>query len=165
MSVIVNGRWDEEDFEEERRQVLAKWPTGEDVDFEEACEYLRKLPESKIAYNKFVNAVEEEITMVQPRAGIAPLEAFIDMLRDETSPVREGRRGYQGKREDGEISVKWLSSGKLRSHWLPHIAGGCQCSVGAQAGRTRYAFLCRNRLCCWIHCSVGRRYRQWFTAS
>ncbi|MFH1446362.1 MAG: methylaspartate mutase subunit E, partial [Chloroflexota bacterium] len=80
MSVVIKGRWDEEAFEKERREVLATWPTGKQVDFKEACSYLKKLPEGKIAYNKFINAVAEGITMVQPRAGIAPLEAFIDTL-------------------------------------------------------------------------------------
>lgn len=80
MTEIINGRWEEEEFAKERKQVLATWPTGEQVNFEEACNYQRKLPENKIAYRKFVTALNEETTMVQPRAGIAPLKAFIDML-------------------------------------------------------------------------------------
>jgi len=134
MSVIVNGRWDEEDFEEERRQVLAKWPTGEDVDFEEACEYLRKLPESKIAYNKFVNAVEEEITMVQPRAGIAPLEAFIDMLlmlQDyggaDLLPVTVDSETRHHRYEKAEEGIKASEkTGKSALNGFPGGVTGCR---------------------------------------
>lgn len=79
MDVIV-GKWEEQEFEKERKSVLSSWPTGYQIDFKEAVEYQRCLPEAKIATSKFMKARDEGVTLVQPRAGIAPLDAFINML-------------------------------------------------------------------------------------
>jgi methylaspartate mutase epsilon subunit len=81
MAEVIVGKWKEQDFEKERKSVLASWPTGSQVNFQEGVEYQRHLPETKRATLKFAKAKEDGITLIQPRAGIAPLDAFIDMLQ------------------------------------------------------------------------------------
>ena len=41
---IQNKRLSNETFEQIRREVLAQWPTGKDVDLQEAVEYTRMNP-------------------------------------------------------------------------------------------------------------------------
>ena len=40
-------KWTEEEFFEMRKEVLKGWPTGKDVNLEEAVAYHKALPESK----------------------------------------------------------------------------------------------------------------------
>ena len=49
---VKQKRIDEDRFLEMRKEVLAQWPTGKEVDLEEAVAYQRSLPESKNAYPK-----------------------------------------------------------------------------------------------------------------
>ena len=39
-----NKKISEADFMAERKEVLATWPTGKDVDLKDAIEYLKKIP-------------------------------------------------------------------------------------------------------------------------
>ena len=43
----VNKKIDEARFSTMRQEVLSLWPTGKEVDFDEAVEYHKGLPESK----------------------------------------------------------------------------------------------------------------------
>jgi methylaspartate mutase epsilon subunit len=45
---VSNKRVDDELLMRKRREELNKWPTGREVDFEEAAAYQRSLPDSKI---------------------------------------------------------------------------------------------------------------------
>ncbi len=45
---IRNKRWSDEEFLERRKGVLSRWPTGKDIDLDEAIEYHKRLPESKV---------------------------------------------------------------------------------------------------------------------
>jgi methylaspartate mutase epsilon subunit len=57
--------------------VRANWPTGEDVDFEEAIAYHESLPETKC----FADVLESaERPLLQPRAGVPCLEDQIELL-------------------------------------------------------------------------------------
>ena len=44
---VRNQKWSDEEFQEERRKVLALWPTGKDVDLDEAIEFHKTLPAKK----------------------------------------------------------------------------------------------------------------------
>ncbi|SEF85135.1 Glutamate mutase subunit E [Caloramator fervidus] len=78
---LKNKKWTEEEFFKVRQEVLNQWPTGKDVDLEEAAEYLRKVPEHKSFPAKLKKAKEEGITLAQPRAGVALIEDHINLLR------------------------------------------------------------------------------------
>ena len=42
-----NERWSDADFKRERERVLALWPTGKEIDLEEAVDFHLALPETK----------------------------------------------------------------------------------------------------------------------
>jgi methylaspartate mutase epsilon subunit len=78
---LKQKRIDEDQFLEMRKLVLSLWPTGKEVDLQEAVEYQRALPEGK----HFGRAVEklhrEGRTVVFPRAGTPILEDQISLCR------------------------------------------------------------------------------------
>lgn len=78
---LKNKKWTEEEFFEMRKEVLAQWPTGKDVDLDEAIKYLKGLPDSKNFAKKLVAAKEAGKTLAQPRAGVALLDEHITLLK------------------------------------------------------------------------------------
>lgn len=77
---LKNKKWTEEEFFNTRSEVLQQWPTGKDVNLQEAADYLKKLPESKNFSAKLKKAKKEGITLAQPRAGVALIDAHIELL-------------------------------------------------------------------------------------
>ncbi len=78
---LSNARWSDAYFKQEREKALALWPTGKEVDLEEAIEYHRSLPDEK-NYAKVVRKARKEgRTLVQPRGGVALIEDHIKLLR------------------------------------------------------------------------------------
>lgn len=78
---LINKKWSEESFLEERKAVLATWPTGKDVDLDEAIEYQRSIPQEKRFQTKLEDAIKKDITLLQPRAGVPLVDAHIKLLR------------------------------------------------------------------------------------
>lgn len=78
---LRNKKWTEEEFFQERELVLNQWPTGKEVDLQEAVDYLKKIPDHKNFAKKLVKAKEEGVTLAQPRAGVALLDEHIELLR------------------------------------------------------------------------------------
>lgn len=77
---LKNKKWTEEEFFNTRSEVLEQWQTGKDVNLQEAADYLKKLPESKNFSAKLKKAKKEGITLAQPRAGVALIDAHIELL-------------------------------------------------------------------------------------
>jgi methylaspartate mutase epsilon subunit len=80
-STIRNKRIDEDVFLEMRAPVLAQWPTGREVDLEEAIEYQKNLPDSKNMMKITQQLHEEGKTVVFPRAGTPLVEDAISLYR------------------------------------------------------------------------------------
>ena len=78
---IQNKRLSNETFEQIRREVLAQWPTGKDVDLQEAVEYHKSMPKERIFSTKLVEAKKAGKTLVQPRAGVPVLEEHIKLMQ------------------------------------------------------------------------------------
>ncbi|MEE9417989.1 MAG: hypothetical protein V3W43_00845, partial [Desulfatiglandaceae bacterium] len=78
---LKNQRWSDEEFQRERKKVLALWPTGKDVDLDEAIEFHQSLPSTKNYAKEVVRAKSEGRTLVQPRGGVALIEEHIKLLR------------------------------------------------------------------------------------
>lgn len=78
---ISNKRISDEEFAALRKEVLAQWPTGAEVDIDEAVEYHKNMPESRDFGRKLIKAKEEKRTLVQPRAGVPALEEHIKLLQ------------------------------------------------------------------------------------
>jgi methylaspartate mutase epsilon subunit len=78
---LNNRRWSEEELFAERKNVLSLWPTGKEVDLEEAVEYLERLPPEKSYARAIVEAEKQGRTLVQPRGGVALVEDHIALLQ------------------------------------------------------------------------------------
>jgi methylaspartate mutase epsilon subunit len=77
---LNNQRWSDEEFFAEREKVLSLWPTGREIDLEEAAEYLRRLPSERNYAGKIVEAEKDGRTLVQPRGGVALVEDHLALL-------------------------------------------------------------------------------------
>ena len=78
---VRNKKLDEKEFLKGRREVLAMWPTGKEVDLEEAVEYHKQLPDHKNFMKASERLRREGKTVVFPRAGTPILEAEIELVR------------------------------------------------------------------------------------
>ncbi|HPX70486.1 MAG TPA: methylaspartate mutase subunit E [Bacillota bacterium] len=78
---IRNKRIPQGEFEALRAEVLTQWPTGKDVNIEEAVAYHKALPEERIFSKKLIKAKEEGRTLVQPRAGVPVIEEHIKLMQ------------------------------------------------------------------------------------
>ena len=77
---LVNKKIDEGRFMKSRAEVLTQWPTGADVNLEEAIEFHKSLPQKKIFSKKLIQAKENGETLIQPRAGVALVQEHIELL-------------------------------------------------------------------------------------
>ena len=82
---------DEELMLKKRRKELDKWPTGKEVDFEDAVAYQKSLPDSKVWWKVMMKLQAEGRMSVFPRAGHPVLEKMIDIC--------------QGLRESGVVLI------------------------------------------------------------
>lgn len=78
---LQNKKLDDEVFNAIRQEVLKQWPTGSDVDFEEAVEYHKKIPKRKVFAHRLEKAAKNGETLIQPRAGVALVDEHIELLR------------------------------------------------------------------------------------
>jgi methylaspartate mutase epsilon subunit len=76
-----NKKLDEATFLRERKEVLSMWPTGKEVDLQEAIAYQKGLSEKR-SFLKVVERLHREgKTVVFPRAGTPILEDEIELVR------------------------------------------------------------------------------------
>src|SRR4030067_1962329 len=76
---VRNRKWDEDRFLKEREKVLSSWPTGKEVDFEEAVAYQKSLPDHKNFTRVIQKLHREGKTVIFPRAGTPILEQEIEL--------------------------------------------------------------------------------------
>jgi methylaspartate mutase epsilon subunit len=72
---------DEGEFRRIRACVLAQWPTGADVEFDEAVAYHQTIPAKRCLPNRLSRAKKKGETLIQPRAGVALPEEHIKLLQ------------------------------------------------------------------------------------
>ena len=78
---IQNKRISDQEFDQLRREVLAQWPTGKDVNLEEAVAYHKAMPASRLFSQKLVDAKNNGKTLVQPRAGVPVIGEHIKLMQ------------------------------------------------------------------------------------
>ncbi len=78
---IQNKRISNDEFMKQRQQVLTQWPTGKDVNLEEAVAYHKSMPESRQFAKKLLAAKRDGRTLVQPRAGVPVVEEHIKLMQ------------------------------------------------------------------------------------
>lgn len=78
---IRDRRWQWDEFLAMRKEVLARWPTGQEVDLDEVAAYHRELPPHKNFALAVLRAKAEGITLTQPRGGFATVEEQVVLLK------------------------------------------------------------------------------------
>ena len=78
---IRNKRIPEAEFQAIRNEVLTQWPTGKDVNLDEAIAYHKSMPENRVFSKKLLKAKQQKRTLVQPRAGVPVIERHIELLQ------------------------------------------------------------------------------------
>ena len=78
---LKNQRLSDDNFQKIREEVLQTWPTGKDVNFDEAVTYQKNIPTEKRFADKLWAAKESGRTLIQPRAGVALVDEHIALLQ------------------------------------------------------------------------------------
>ena len=78
---IQNKKIEEGQFLKLRQEVLQQWPTGKDVDLQEAVDYHKKLSADRVFSRKLLEAKKAGRTLIQPRAGVPVLEEHIRLMQ------------------------------------------------------------------------------------
>ena len=78
---IQNKKLDEGVFMQERQEVLGQWPTGKDVDLQEAADYQKRLSPECVFSTKLLEAKKAGRTLIQPRAGVPVIEEHIKLMQ------------------------------------------------------------------------------------
>lgn len=78
---IQNKRLNDDEFNKLRQEVLGQWPTGAEVDIEEAVSYHKAMPSSRCFSKKLLEAKRNGKTLVQPRAGVPVVEEHIKLMQ------------------------------------------------------------------------------------
>ena len=79
--MLKNEKLSDEQFQAIRKEVLESWPTGAEVDIDEAVEYHKLHMADRNVPKRFLRARAEGDILIQPRAGISPINACIDLLQ------------------------------------------------------------------------------------
>ena len=78
---IQNKRISNDEFFALRQEILTQWPTGKDVNLEEAVAYHKSMPECRKFGKKLLDAKRDGRTLVQPRAGVPVVEEHIKLMQ------------------------------------------------------------------------------------
>ena len=78
---IRNKKIAEGEFMALRQEVLTQWPTGKDVNLQEAVDYHKAMPECRKFGKKLLDAKAAGRTLVQPRAGVPVVEEHIKLMQ------------------------------------------------------------------------------------
>ncbi|MDI9520649.1 MAG: methylaspartate mutase subunit E [Bacillota bacterium] len=77
---LTNKKWDLDFFMNQRQEVLKAWPTGAEVDLDEALAYQAEIPKEKRFVSKLNEALRDGKTLIQPRAGVPLINEHIVLL-------------------------------------------------------------------------------------
>lgn len=77
---LANKKLSNDVFYSIQQEVLNQWPTGADVNFDEAVAFHKKMPSNKMFATKLADADKNGDTLIQPRAGVALPEMLIELL-------------------------------------------------------------------------------------
>jgi len=78
---LRNKKLENKVFEDIRNEVIKQWPTGSEVNFDEAVEYHKKIPKKKVFASRMEKAKRSGETLIQPRAGVALVDEQVKLLR------------------------------------------------------------------------------------
>jgi len=80
--LVSNKKWPEDKLWEKRREILSWWPTGAEIDLEEAIEYHKNLPKRKIYAERYRKAIaNNETPLIEPALGKASTEENMEHIK------------------------------------------------------------------------------------
>ena len=78
---LANKKIDWEQFTQIRQKALQAWPTGQQVNLDEALDYHRRMDPQRSFAQVLKKADEQGRTLAQPRAGVALVQEHIELLQ------------------------------------------------------------------------------------
>ena len=78
---VSDQRWEEDYFLAQRAGVLKEWPTGNEVDLEEALQYHKALPDHRVQAKQLARAKAEGGIMILPQLGQALMPTMLEFIR------------------------------------------------------------------------------------
>ena len=78
---VTDARWEESFFLDQRVGALKEWPTGSEVDLDEALRFHLALPEHKVQALQLARAKAENGIVVLPQLGQARMETMLEIIR------------------------------------------------------------------------------------
>ncbi len=139
---LSNRKWDLEFFMSQRREVLGAWPTGAEVDLDEALAYQAAIPAHKRFVTSLNAAVKAGKTLIQPRAGVPIINEHILLLNHlekegeaDLLPTTIDSYTRLNRYEDAQRGIEESkSSGKAMLNGFPavnHGVKGCRMVTSA----------------------------------
>ena len=158
---IQNKRIPDGEFEKLRQEVLATWPTGKDVNVEEAVAYQKAIPESRRFGKKLLDAKKEGRTLIQPRAGVPVVEEHIKLLQylekygeADLLPSTIDSYTRQNRYEDAENGIAAsIKEGRALMNGFPAVNHGV-----AKCRQVTESVAHRDHPGRWLHQLRRRRY-------
>jgi len=140
--LLKNRKIEMSEFETIRKEVLASWPTGNEVRLDEAIRYHREIPVSKRFAAAMKRASDEGWILLQPRAGVALVDEHIKLLKyleregeADLLPTTIDAYTRQNRYEDAARGIeKSLAAGASLLNGFPavnHGVAGCRKVVEA----------------------------------
>lgn len=133
---VANKRWTTDELFDMREKVLQTWPTGRDVDLEDAVKYHQAMPDTKRLSKVLATAIRQKRTLVQPRAGVPLIENHIELLRyledsgADCLPTTIDSYTRQNKYEEAQKGIEEsMASGRSMLNGFPavnHGVGACR---------------------------------------
>ena len=134
---IRNKKLTMDEFMRQRAEVLTQWPTGGEVDLEEAFGYQRAIPAAKRFSEKLKKAQADRHTLIQPRAGVPLIDEHIQLLNYlETSgeadllPTTIDSYTRLNRYEEADVGIREsMKLGKAMLNGFPavnHGVSGCR---------------------------------------
>ena len=78
---VKNKKWSDKEFYKMRQEVLAMWPTGKEVDLDEAIEYHKSMSPSKNYALKVAEAKKNGTSLIRTDSGVASVEEEIELFK------------------------------------------------------------------------------------
>ena len=131
---IRNKKWDDDEFQEARREVLAMWPTGKEIDLDEAIHYQLSMPPGMNYAKKVEEAKKNGKSLIRTDSGVATIEGEIELfkhLQDEGhadllgTTIDSMTRTCQFERAEQGLEES-LRTGKSVLNGFPIVAHGVE---------------------------------------
>ncbi len=113
-------------------EVINSWKTGKNVDIDEGIQYQLKMPDSKNFALKLTAAIEQQQTLVQPRAGVSLASDHISLLKKlsqegqaDLLPTTIDSYTRQNRYEEAETALQeGVRSGRSLLNGFPAVNHG-----------------------------------------